>query len=729
MSAVFLGFFNRAVAAGWLVLAVLALRLLLRRAPKRLTSALWAVVAVRLALPFSIPSPLSLIPSAQTVVPESIHAARPVIETGIPAVNAPVSDYLQSVYYEGVTVPVGTAERTADVLAVIWIAGAALLALYCLVTWLRLRLRLRTAVRLRDDLWQSEWVDSPFVLGLLRPRIYLPFRLSDDDLAAVEAHERAHIARGDHLWRLLAFALLALYWFHPLLWIAYLLFCRDLEYACDERAIRSLDGPGRQRYSAALLRCAAPRRTAAPCPVAFGEAGVGGRIKYVLNYRKPAFWIVLTAVIALIAAAVCFLTDPPVKNAKEWLRTVSAARLRDAELCLNYDGSGQGPYYNSSSFTANQRRTLATLLRQVDPSHVDEIGHQALPPEGCSLYFPKHGVYLSPAPYDSTREMVALRYQEQLFLIRDRELADFLRGVLPGETLAWYQRLLERDDAGSDYLLIDLRFACDIVDITYSSGLLDRGKFPTTVLNPDGASSGQSGSATVLGGSRITWTPPAWDGETSLYPGELSPALSRRTAANANRVHGDFTLTLSGGENDRGQLTIDVYGTPDYQGSRLVGVTYRFTVLNNTLPVMATVDGNMLRLWDGVCDAPEYPENRRDDRGFYFFDNLGASYWDIDGDGVKEACSLGFGPTSGLFTYAVAAWTDGQLKYADVFLRPDHVGQISFVRGQSGLQIAITDYNADSPAGGAGETHLYDVSVRDGHIVLTGEEGELRSLG
>ncbi len=714
MSVLFLGFVNRAITAGWLVLAVLILRLVLRRAPKRLICAMWGLAAVRLALPFSIPSPASLIPSAQTVVPESIHTAHPVIETGIPAVNAAVSSRFQSVYYGGVSATAHTAAHTADTLAVIWIVGAAVMVLYCLGTFLRLRLRLRTAVRLRDNLWQSEWVDSPFVLGLLRPRIYLPFRLSDDDLTAVEAHEQSHIARGDHVWRVLAFLLLALYWFHPLLWVAYFLFYRDLEYACDERVIRTLDGPARQRYSAALLRCAAPRRSAAPCPVAFGEAGVGGRIKSVLHYRKPAFWIVLLAAIALVITAVCFLTDPPVKNAGQWLRTATSARLRDAKLVLNYDGSGQGPEYTFSHFTTEQQETLAKLLRQVNAASLEDAGSRQAPYALCSLYFPGYGVYLS-LP-SAAGDEVELQYREQVYRVHDRELADFLRGILPGETLTWYQRMFARNALGSDYLIMNLLFACDTVDIHYTDGLLDRGTPPVNILGPDGTSH-QSGSAAVLGGSLVTWRPPVWDEEKSFYSGSM-------------------TLALSGGVNDGKELTIDLHGTPDYQGSTLVGVTYQLVILNNTLPVTATLEGSSLRLWDGVYDAPEYLSDMR------YTDELGAVWFDIDGDGVKEACSMGYGPTSGVFTFTVSARSDGEIKYADVFM-PGHWGQnekgddvyfpdqghVAFVQGPNGLQICFTEDVPISPVGGAGVEHLYDISVRDGHIVLTGEDGEMGKWG
>ena len=190
--------------------------------------------------------------------------------------------------------------------------------------------------------------------------------------------------------------------------------------------IRSLDEPGRQRYSAALLRCAAPRRAPAPCPVAFGETGVGGRIKGVLNYRRPAFWLVLLAALALLVTAVCFLTGPPVKNARQWLHAPGSTRLDQVEICLNYDGSGQGPYYNFTNFTAAQRKTLAALLRQVDPNAMEEAGHRPLPPTFCSLYFPKHGVYLSRVRLkkDPDNELWSA---SRLIYEADSEMQDFYR--------------------------------------------------------------------------------------------------------------------------------------------------------------------------------------------------------------------------------------------------------------------------------------------------------------
>lgn len=191
--------------------------------------------------------------------------------------------------------------------AVLWLAGAGMLILYALTSYLRLRLQVKAAMKLDDKLWLCDQVQSPFILGVLFPRIYLPSNLKEDQLTFVIAHEKAHLRRHDHWWKPLGFLLLAVYWFHPLCWAAYLLFCRDIELACDERVVREIGNAGKKDYAEALLSCSIPHPMAAACPLAFGEAGIKARIKAVLNYKKPSLWL---AAVACIASALCFLTNP-----------------------------------------------------------------------------------------------------------------------------------------------------------------------------------------------------------------------------------------------------------------------------------------------------------------------------------------------------------------------------------------------------------------------------------
>ncbi len=323
MEALFLRLLNTALVSTWLVLAVLLLRLLLRRAPKWARVALWGVVAVRLVWPFSLQSVFSLVPSAQVVTPEIVYEAHPALHTGIPAVNQAVNPVMEAAFAPEAVQSANPLQVWSFVGAVVWLLGLGVMAAYAAISYGRIRRRVAAAVRLRADLWVCDEVDSPFILGLLRPRIYLPSDLEEGQIPYVEAHERAHLRRRDHWWKPLGFGLLAVYWFHPLLWVAYALLCRDIELACDERVIRNLGAEEKRAYSRALLSCSVRGPLVAACPLAFGEVGVKARIRAVLNDRKPAFWLAVLAVIACGAAAVCFLTDPQVKEA-------TALRLTEA---------------------------------------------------------------------------------------------------------------------------------------------------------------------------------------------------------------------------------------------------------------------------------------------------------------------------------------------------------------------------------------------------------------
>lgn len=309
MAEIFQKALNMSIAAGWLILAVIALRLLLRRAPKRFRLLLWAVVGLRLALPWSIESALSLIPSAQTL-PEGIMLERaPVLDTGISALNGAINPGFTAAFTPELGASANPLQVLLPIAAALWMLGAAAMLLWALVSWLRLRKRVREAVRLEGNVYECE-IASPFVLGLFRPRIYLPFSLENGERELVLAHERAHITAGDHIIKPLGWLLLAAHWYNPLVWLAYALFCRDIELACDERVVHGLSLSDRADYSQALLDLSRPRGGVRACPLAFGESSVKGRVKSVLSYKKPAFWLVLLAVVVCVGAAVCFLTDP-----------------------------------------------------------------------------------------------------------------------------------------------------------------------------------------------------------------------------------------------------------------------------------------------------------------------------------------------------------------------------------------------------------------------------------
>lgn len=310
MESFFLNLVNLSIAASWLVPAVILLRFLLKKAPKWVSCLLWGIVGIRLVLPFFPESVLSLVPSAQTLDPQMLNRNYFYIDTGIHIVDSTVNQQLGDRYYEGVTVPANSAFNITRLAAIIWLVGMAAMLIYMLVSYLMLKKRVSTATLLRENIKECEFADSPFVLGLFKPTVYLPYNMDEKEREYVIAHETAHIKRRDYLVKPLAFLLLAVYWFNPLLWVAYILLCRDIELACDEKVIKSLGDDERKGYSAALLNLSVNRRQISACPLAFGEVGVKERVKSVLSYKKPAFWIILIAVIASAVTAVCFLTNP-----------------------------------------------------------------------------------------------------------------------------------------------------------------------------------------------------------------------------------------------------------------------------------------------------------------------------------------------------------------------------------------------------------------------------------
>lgn len=321
MEALFVTLVNMSITASWLVLAIIGVRLVFRKTPKWILCLLWGLVALRLIFPFSLESALSLIPSTQTLPQEIVYTAQPEIHSGIEAVDSVVNPVLE----ENMTVPepaVTSANPTqiwSFLLSVTWAAGCGCMLLYALVSYLLLKHRVAAAIPLEKGIKQSELVDSPFVLGLFRPVIYLPISISPKDLPYVVAHEQSHIRRGDHWWKPVGFVLLSVYWFNPVLWVAYILLCRDIEAACDERVIRDMGMEDRRAYSTALLNCSIRRKSIAACPLAFGEVGVKERIKSVMHYKKPGFWILLAALVVTIVVAVCFLTNPVAPQQVQWL--------------------------------------------------------------------------------------------------------------------------------------------------------------------------------------------------------------------------------------------------------------------------------------------------------------------------------------------------------------------------------------------------------------------------
>ncbi len=378
MNTFFLDILNMSFTASIAVIAVVILRIALKRAPKWITAMLWCVVAVRLICPISVESMLSIIPSSEPLPSEIITANSFNINTGIGIIDRPVNEYLDTHYYDGVTVPADSATGILQTFSIIWLCGVAAMLIYAAASYIKMRLTVREAVKLDGNIYSCDSVETPFILGLIMPRIYLPSSISDADAEYVIRHEKAHIKRLDHIIKPFGFMLLSAYWFNPLLWVAYILLCRDIELACDERVIKQSGEDIKAPYSEALINCALPRRIIAACPLAFGEIGVKSRVKSVLNYKKPAFWIIIAAVIAIIISSVCLLTNP-VHTKIENIEGLSLSSAHEAAYIVYLTVDGQSYKSAPASIDRELIKELLQLEVSQRPASQDRSEDRAAP--------------------------------------------------------------------------------------------------------------------------------------------------------------------------------------------------------------------------------------------------------------------------------------------------------------------------------------------------------------
>ena len=358
MAAVFLKLLNLSISASWLVLAVLVLRLVSKRSPKWMNVLLWGIVALRLVLPFSVESALSLIPSAETVSPAAVQFdPAPTITSGVSVIDNAVNPSLSEHFSAVSTASVNPLYVWTEIAGWVWLIGLGAMLLYALVSYLRLRRRVSVSLPIQDHIYLCDAISSPFILGVVKPHIYLPSGLDEVQRQNVLSHERAHLARRDHWWKPLGFALLAVYWFNPVLWLAYALLCRDIELACDERVIRTMDESAVKTYSTVLLACSMLRKAAITCPLAFGEVGVKERVKNALHYKKPAFWVVAASVAVCVVVAVCFLTNPPTDTDAAGLIGFHRERVTYADVT---DENGAQP--SNVQLTAEETDAVYALL-------------------------------------------------------------------------------------------------------------------------------------------------------------------------------------------------------------------------------------------------------------------------------------------------------------------------------------------------------------------------------
>lgn len=659
MSELFLKIVNMSISASWVVIAVLTLRFCLKKAPKWVNVLLWGIVAVRMVFPFSIESVLSLIPSAETISPSIMMEQSPSVQTGVPALNHVINPVISGSFTPAPGASANPLQIWIPVLAGIWLFGIAALFLYSAVSYWRLRRKVCEAVILRGNIYQSEKVCSPFVLGIIRPKIYLPYHMDSREMDHVIAHEQTHIRRKDHWWKPLGFLLLTTHWFNPLMWLSYILLCQDIELACDEKVIRKMSNEQRADYTQALVACSVDRRLITACPLAFGEIGVKERVKSVMNYKKPAFWIVLASVIVCAVIAVCFLTNPIGFQFDVSANTIVSANHFDMR---NADDPVAIEMTPAQIGELNSRLAGVKNCKRSDKYAGLTPGYQISAQMQDGSYIRISGYSLS----DNT--MVDIEQSGKRYAVSDREFQEYLSRICAGGDVSAAFDLQPLRVQYPEYFDLDASAGLDVyvwqmAPDSYYFGLLPhtaslRDSTAQELLALRGASSEQMRyilAAYALDPDDIHVIP--WQNPISSYIPECW--IVTENGESLEEKQAQYIETVSA----------MLFGEGD-------------TLLHNDYPI-----------YDSIV-------------------------FDVDGDGIDEVCVLGFGRTSGLFTFTFRAAEIGAdtLKYDTLFCTEWY--DLSFIRGDDGV-VRVQGIDQKEPP----QTHLFDIAVVDGSIQLT-EDGQ-----
>ena len=385
MDKLFITIVNNGLVASWIILAVIVLRKLLNRIPKWVNCLLWGLVAIRLAIPFSIESIFSLIPSAKPVPADIEYAKIPKIDSGMHAVNTVINPVLENHFAVKEIASVNPIQVIIFITSYIWLIGVIGLLIYAFVSFIMLKRQVKNAQAIDKGIFRSGTIDSPFILGFVKPSIYIPDYLDDEAYICVTEHEKAHIKRGDFIWKPFGFLILSVYWFNPLCWFAYIMLCKDIEYACDEKVTKDKDKNWKATYCQVLLDCSSKRKMIAACPVAFGEVSVKDRIKFVIRYKKPTFGMIVLAFVACIVVGICFLTNPKTTEisddiidagsdiALEEIAEKESDTTHLAEPAENEEILGRGSYSSRNSDKTEQTTEQAADFAPTDIYSVNQI--------------------------------------------------------------------------------------------------------------------------------------------------------------------------------------------------------------------------------------------------------------------------------------------------------------------------------------------------------------------
>ena len=647
------------ISASWVVIAVLTLRFCLKKAPKWVNVLLWGIVAARMVFPFSIESVLSLIPSAETISPTIMMEQTPSVQTGVPALNHVINPVISGSFTPARGASANPLQIWIPILTGIWLFGVAALFLYSATSYWRLRRKVCEAVILRGNIYQSENVCSPFVLGIINPKIYLPYHMDSREMDHMIAHEQTHIRRKDHWWKPLGFLLLTIHWFNPLMWLSYVLLCRDIELACDEKVIREMSNEQRADYTQALVACSVDRRLIAACPLAFGEIGVKERVKSVMNYKKPAFWIVLASVIVCAVIAVCFLTNPIGFQFDVSANTIVSANHFDMR---NADDPVSIEMTPAQISELNSRLAGVKNCKRSDKYAGLTPGYQISAQMQDGSYIRISGYSLS----DNT--MVDIEQNGKRYAVSDREFQEYLSRICAGGDVSAAFDLQPLRAQYPEYFDLDASAGLDVyvwqmAPDSYYFGLLPHTASPRDstaqeLLALRGASSEQMRyilAAYALDPDDIHVIP--WQNPISSYIPECW--IVTENGESLEEKQAQYIETVSA----------MLFGERD-------------TLLHDDYPI-----------YDSIV-------------------------FDVDGDGIDEVCVLGFGRTSGLFTFTFRAAEIGAdtLKYDTPFCTEWY--DLSFIREDDGV-VRVQGIDQKDPP----QTHLFDIAVVDGSIQLT-EDGQ-----
>ena len=696
MSEIFLKIINMSISASYIVLAVLLLRLLLKKAPKWITVVLWGIVAVRLVCPFSIESVLSLIPSAETVSPDIMMDRTPEINTGIPIINQVINPVISGSFTPDPGTSANPLQLWIPTFAVIWIVGMIALLIYTVISYVKVKRKIGTAVLLRENIYQSENVVSPFVLGIIKPKIYLPFNMNEKDMEHVVAHEMAHIRRKDHLWKPLGFLLLTLHWFNPLMWLGYVLLGRDIELACDEKVIKELDHDARADYSQALLTCSVNRRMIAACPLAFGEVGVKDRVKSVLNYKKPAFWIIIAAVVACVVVAVCFLTNPPAKEVNlEFPFEIEEVDNIEMYHYVETPGKVEKKVIKSENDIKALYETFERITYKL--KKVDEVAGGETTSFRFNLsdgtmyeliyrgYGVKNGILKSPTGDFTYFTSADIGWNWQ-WLNKDLVAVEVDKSELPGNDINIGASNLiygfVPPASGSDklsYIVSIQDFGCDVKDATIN---FEKARSEDGKLIFDIHWANENSDNIDIGP----------DFELYKYNGSTLEKLDHKGVWLYYReILAGKGITVEGGTDD---LAIENERIASYNLSEHYDVLtpgkYRFEAHG------AWVEFQI------ITDFSDFS---------FIYDT---ATFDIDGDGDLENCTMRPGNTSGMFTFLfiVKDKETGEVEYESRFY--SQVYELSFEKGSDGITRVKAVTRDETPV-----THIFDISIKDGYVNLT----------